>query len=226
MARKVDSGQIDQVDEILQQADPEFIESLKEINADELKLADLEAAFAEAEKKNTFIHKFWNEKSAPVRWGTVAALATLILGPLGYLVWRKIYPPIDLGKVASLSLIADTVYEYDVRGETKNFLNEFIGESFTYEIPDQVFHLKPKRGVQIVRFGLILEVTSKTDLEKIEKRHDEMIETLNNVLAKTDVDDFKGVNGKEDIKAKMLAALNLKLQIKFKSLRYSLIVFN
>lgn len=225
MPRKVNTDQIEQIDEILKHEDPEFVKELEAIDGDALKLAELEAAFAEAEKKNTRIHRFWNESSLVVRIAIATTIAILILGPAGYFGWTMLFPEQAVGDMPSLELIADKSIDFDTKALQKNLLAQFIADEFLMNV-DQVFHLKPKRDVYTGHFGLLLEVPSKKDLATAEQRRDEIIEVLNNVFRKADVDDFAGVRGKENFKEKMLEALNVKTGIRFLNVRYSLIVFN
>lgn len=225
MARKVNSDQIDQVDEILNHAEPEFMKELSEINGDELKLAELEAAFAEAEQSNTPWNRFWNDISPLQRWGSIGGGLGVILGA-AFLIWYLVLNSIALGDKPSLESIADSSFDFDMTAAPKNLIDHFLVDEYLFEIPDHVFYLKAKRDIRVGRFSFYLELGTKEDFLQTQQHEDEIIETLNLFFAKIDVDDFKGIEGKEAIKRRMLAALSERLPIKFKNVRFSLLVFN
>jgi flagellar basal body-associated protein FliL len=225
MARKVNTDQIDQVDEILKHEDPEFMQDLNNINDEELKLAELEAAFAEAEKSNTALHKFWNDTPPKKKWSILSGIFLLVFGPIGYFSWQ-ILTSYSFTNLPSLEPIADSSFNFDVSGPTKNLIDHFLSEEYLYEIHDHVFYLKPKRDIRIGRLSLYLELANKEDLAKAEKKDDEIIETLNLFFSKVDVDDFRGIDGKEAIKRKMLETLRERTKLKFQNVRFSLLVFN
>jgi len=226
MARKVNPDQIDQVDEILKHQDPEFVKALEQINGDELKVADLEAAFAEAEKHNTAVHRFWENASTLQRIAVLTAMSLVLFSPGAFAIWYYYLRPPPVAQLKSLEPIADAVYDFNTHGADKNFFDAFLEEEFLFEVPDHVFYMREKRDIRMGRFAFYLELGSKADLKKADERSDEIIETLNTVFAHADVDDFAGVAGKEGMKKKMLDALNKKIPIGFKNIRFRMMVFN
>jgi hypothetical protein len=175
MPRKVNNDQIDQVDEILEHADPGFVKDLGSLKNEDLNLADLEAAFAEAEKSNTALHRFWNDATPLKKWGAVSLLVMLMMVPVGYVVWAKFIKLPPVGLLPSLEPLSDAVYTFNPSGETKNFFDAFLPEEFLFEIPDHVFILKEKRDIRMLRCSFFLELSDKGDLEKAESRRDEII---------------------------------------------------
>lgn len=229
MARKVNKDQIEEIDEILKQEDPEFVKSLDQIDPQALNITvdDLQAAFEAAERSNNFVVRFWLEKSALVRWSVVSGLALVLLGIPGFFVWKYNFSAAaSVGDLASLEDIADSSLTFDVSAAPQDLMDHFLIEEILYEIPDHVFFLKPKRGVTFGRFAFYLELRRQEDLKVAEKYNDEIIEVINQVLAKKNVDDFQGIAGKEAVRRTLLSSLNNKMNIKFKSVRYKLIVFN
>ncbi len=226
MARKVNTDEIQQIDEILKHEDPAFLEELKEIKSEDLKLAELEAAFQEAEKENTAIRRFWEEASPKVKALCVGGLLLVLSGPAYFAIWYYFLKPPPLGERFSLEPIADETYKFDMHLKPKSFFHAFLEEQFLFEVPDHVFYMRERRDIRIARVAFYLEYTSKEDLKKAEKARDEIIETLNEVFAKADVDSFNGIAGKENMKKRIMTEVSLRSGLKIRSMHFRMMVFN
>jgi len=228
MARKVDDEKMSEIDEILKHEDPEFVKELENtVDSSELQVAELEAAFMAAELEQGRIRMWWNRLNHRQKQIFIAVVVLVTVGPASFGLWRWYQgAPVHFETLSSLESISDESMDFDVLAPEMNFMNHFMIEEFLFDIPDTVFHLRPKRGVRFGRFAFYLEMREKAALKGAEKKRDEIIEVFSVVLGKTDVDDFKGIDGKEKIRQKLMTELTEKVKLPIVNVRYRMIVFN
>jgi flagellar basal body-associated protein FliL len=101
----------------------------------------------------------------------------------------------------------------------------FLTQQFFLEMPEQVYVVKPLGGIKVGRFAFYLEISDREQATYFEPRGDEIVEILSRVLKSHTFEEFKGIQGKEEMRKELLAALNAKLKVKVKNIRYKLLVF-
>lgn len=220
--------ELEEIDGLLEEAVPEFVNELKSISAEKLNNQDIGLPTEEeVKKKDRWFYRFWfgldRTKQLLFVLGAFLiffALPILILSMLGILT-----PSFLIAKQTSLEPWADEVIILDSKKKTKDLMELFLSDQYFLEIPEQIYVIKPRREIKIARLGFYMELIKREDSPFFENRYEEIIEILSRTLKQYSVDDFKGMDGKEEMRKVLLASLNSKLSTKIKNIRYKLVVF-
>ncbi|MBY0385120.1 hypothetical protein K2X05_08170, partial [bacterium] len=134
-------------------------------------------------------------------------------------------PSFLIAQQTSLEPWADEIIVLDSKKKTKDLMELFLTDQFFLEVPEQIYVIKPRRDVKIARLGFYMELMRREDSPFFENRYEEIVEILSRTMKQYSVDDFKGIEGKEEMRKVILASLNSKLSTKIKNIRYKLVVF-
>ncbi len=220
--------ELGEIDEILEEADPEFINQLKSISAENLNHQDIGLPTEEEVlKKDRWFYRFWfgldTGKQLLVVLGAFivfVALPLILLSVLGIFT-----PSFLIARQTSFENWADEMIVLDSKVKQKDLMELFLTDQFFLEIPEQVFPIKPRADIRIGRFAFYMELLDRQNVPYFESHYEEIIEILGRTLKQYTFEDFKGIEGKEEMRKILLASLNSKLQIKIKNIRYKLLVF-
>jgi flagellar basal body-associated protein FliL len=220
--------ELEEIDDILSQADPDFINELKSIRADNLNNQDIGLPTQdEVIKKDRWYYRFWfgldrTKQMLVVLGGFIlfVALPLLMLSTFGLLT-----PSFLVADQSSLEPWADEKIALDAKKPSRNLMDLFLSDQFFLEIPEQVYVIKPLAGIKVARFAFYLEIFDREHASYFEPRGDEIAEILSRTLKMHTFEEFKGMEGKEEMRKELLAALNSKLKVKVKNVRYKLLVF-
>lgn len=227
----VSQADLDEIDNILQEAAPEFVDQLKSISAENLNHQDIglseEEKKKESEKAEKWIYKFWygltRTQQLLVYMGSFVifvALPILLLSVFGVFT-----PSFLIADQTSLEMWADEKIALDSKLPHKDLMDLFLTDQYFLEIPEQIYVIKPKGEVKIARMAFYMELIRREDEPYFSYRYEEIVEVLSRVLKQYSVEDFKGVEGKEEMRKVILASLNGRLSTKIKNIRYKLVVF-
>lgn len=227
----VSQADLDEIDNILQEAAPEFVDQLKSISAENLNHQDIglseEEKKKESEKAEKWIYKFWygltRTQQLLVYMGSFVifvALPILLLSVFGVFS-----PSFLIADQTSLEMWADEKIALDSKLPHKDLMDLFLTDQYFLEIPEQIYVIKPKGEVKIARMAFYMELIRREDEPYFSYRYEEIVEVLSRVLKQYSVEDFKGVEGKEEMRKVILASLNGRLSTKIKNIRYKLVVF-
>lgn len=217
-----------QIDEILEEADPQFVKELESIQADNLDHHDIGLPTEdEVNKKDKWYYRFWhNLDSKKQKWFLVSAFIFFVGIPAILISFFGVLTPrFQIAETKSLQYLADETISVDGQAPMKNLMDLFLFDQFFLEIPEQVFIMKPLNDVRMGRFSFYLELFSREDSTYFEKHYEEIVEILSRTLKQYTYESFKGIEGKEQMKKVILAALNGRLDAKVKNVRYKLLVF-
>jgi flagellar basal body-associated protein FliL len=220
--------ELDEIDAILQETAPEFVQELKSINAENLNNKEIGPPSEEEEKKkDKWYYRLWFGFSRTQQLLVVVGAFTVFVAlPLLLLSVLGIFTPSFLiAEQTSLEMWADETITLDNKKPQKNLMDLFLIDQFFLEIPEQIYVIKPRGEVKIARFAFYMELISRQDEPYFSYRYEEIIEILSRTLKQYSVDDFKGIEGKEEMRKVILASLNSKLSTKIKNIRYKLVVF-
>lgn len=220
--------ELQEIDGMLEEVVPEFVNELKSISAENLNNQDIGLPTEEEmNKKDRWFYRFWfgldRTKQMLFVLGAFllfVALPTLLLSMFGILT-----PSFLIAKQTSLEPWADEIIVLDNKKKTKDLMDLFLSDQFFLEIPEQIYVIKPRGEVKIARLGFYMELIRREDSPFFENHYEEIIEILSRTLKQHSVDDFKGIEGKEEMRRILLASLNSKLSTKIKNIRYKLVVF-
>lgn len=220
--------ELGEIDEILKEATPEFVEELKSISADNLNNKDIGLPTEEEVlKKDKWFYRFWfgldTKKQLLVVVGVFmlfVALPLLLLSVLGIFT-----PSFLIARQTSFESWADEVIVLDSKAKQKDLMELFLTDQFFLEIPEQIFPIKPRADIRIGRFSFYMELIDRKDVPFFENHYEEIVEILGRTLKQYSFEDFKGIEGKEEMRKILLASLNSKLQKKIRNIRYKLLVF-
>ncbi len=227
----VSQDELDEIDSILQEAEPEFVDQLKSISAENLNHQEIglseEEKKKEAAKSEKWFYKFWYGLSRTqqmlVLLGSAfvfVALPILLLSVFGVFT-----PSFLIADQTSLKVWAEREIALNTKTPQKNLMDLFLTDQYFLEIPEQIYVIKPKGEVKIARMAFYMELIRREDEPYFAYRYEEIIEILSRTLKQYSVEDFKGMEGKEEMRKVILASLNGKLQTKIKNIRYKLVVF-
>lgn len=228
MANTADEDQLKEIDAILGQEDPDFVKSLADIQPDALNNQVIAEASDESMAKYNRFQLFWKGLDRGTKQVFMfSGFLIFIALPTLYVAWKGIFTPqFEVSAMRSLERWADEKLDLNPSGAEKNLRDLSQEPEFLVEIPEQIFHIKPKRDIRFGRFSFYVQVASKKDLDELKSRSDEMLQTINGVLRQLDVDDFQGVDGKEAVRHRLLAALSKEFGPRIRNVRYKLLVFN
>jgi hypothetical protein len=227
----VSQADLEEIDDILQEAAPEFVNQLKTISADNLNHQDI--GLSEDEKKKAeakaekWIYRFWygltRTQQLLVYMGSFVifvALPLLLLSVFGVFT-----PSFLIADQTSLEMWADEKIALNSKLPHKDLMDLFLTDQYFLEIPEQIYVIKPKGEVKLARMAFYMELVRREDEPYFFYRYEEIVEILSRALKQYSVDDFKGVEGKEEMRKVILASLNGRLSTKIKNIRYKLVVF-
>ncbi len=228
---RVSEADLEEIDNILQEAAPEFVDQLKSISADNLNHQDIglseEEQKKDAEKAEKWIYKFWygltRTQQLLVYMGSFVifvALPILLLSVFGVFT-----PAFLIADQTSLEMWADETIILNAKLPQRNLMDLFLTDQYFLEVPEQIYVIKPKGEVKIARMAFYMELLRREDEPYFSNRYEEIVEILSRVLKQYSVEDFKGVEGKEEMRKVILASLNSRLTTKIKNIRYKLVVF-
>ena len=227
----VSQADLEEIDDILEEAAPEFVDQLKTISADNLNHQEIglteEEKKKDAEKAEKWIYKFWygltRTQQLLVYMGSFVvfvALPLLLLSVLGVFT-----PSFLIADQTSLEMWADEKIVLDSKLPHKDLMDLFLTDQYFLEIPEQIYVIKPKGEVKLARMAFYMELLRREDESYFSFRYEEIVEILSRVMKQYSVEDFKGVEGKEEMRKVILASLNKRLSTKIKNIRYKLVVF-
>ncbi len=225
---------LEEIDDILQEAAPEFVNQLKSISADNLNHQDIglseeeqKNAEKDAEKYDKWFYKVWygltRTQQLLAYMGSFmifVALPILLLSVFGVFT-----PSFLIADQTSLEMWADEKIALDSKIPPKDLMDLFLTDQYFLEVPEQIYVIKPKGEVKIARMAFYMELLRREDESYFLNRYEEIVEILSRVLKQYSVEDFKGVEGKEEMRKVILASLNGRLSTKIKNIRYKLVVF-
>ncbi len=227
-AAQVSAEELGEIDDILQEAAPEFVNELKAIRSDNLN--DQEIGLPTEEevlKKDRWFYRFWFGLSKTKQMVVVigvffifVALPLLLLSILGVLT-----PSFLIAQQTSLASWGDQTLVLDGKKNQKDLMQLFLTDQFFLEIPEQIYVIKDFGDIKIGRFGFYMELLRREDENYFKNHYEEVIEILSRTLKQHSVQDFKGIEGKEEMRKVLLASLNGRLKIQIKNIRYKLVVF-
>jgi hypothetical protein len=227
----VSQDDLEEIDDILQEAAPEFVDQLKTIRADNLNHQEIglteEEKKRDAEKAEKWIYKFWYGLTRTQQllfymgsFVIFVALPLLLLSVFGVFT-----PSFLIADQTSLEMWADEKMDLNPKLPHKDLMDLFLTDQYFLEIPEQIYVIKPKGEVKLARMAFYMELIRREDEPYFSYRYEEIVEILSRVLKQYGVDDFKGVEGKEEMRKVLLASLNGRLSTKIKNIRYKLVVF-
>ncbi len=227
----VSQEDLEEIDDILQEASPEFVDQLKSINAENLNHQDLglseEEQKKDEEKASKWYYRVWFSLGRTQQLLVlVGGFAVFVALPLLLLsVFGVFTPSFLIADQTSLAVWADEKMALDLKLPQKDLMDLFLSDQYFLEIPEQIYVIEPKGEIKIGRFAFYMELFQREDEPFFKQRYEEIIEILSRTLKQHSVDDFKGVEGKEEMRKTILAALNTRLETKIKNIRYKLVVF-
>jgi hypothetical protein len=226
----VSQTELDEIDSILQETAPEFVDQLKTISAENLnqkEIAPAEEVKKDDLKNEKWHRRFWNglgrTQQLLVLLGTFSVFVALPL--LLMAVFGVLTPSFLIAEQTSLEMWADEKISLDSKKPQKNLMDLFLTDQYFLEIPEQIYVIKPKGEIKIGRFAFYMELIRREDEPYFSYRYEEIIEILSRTLKQYSVEDFKGIEGKEEMRKVILASLNGRLETKIKNIRYKLVVF-
>jgi hypothetical protein len=224
----VSAEELSEIDDILQEAVPEFVNKLKAINSDKLNNQEIGLPTEEEVlKKDRWFYRFWFGLSKTKQMiVVVGAFLTFVALPLLLLSVSGLLTPSFLTtQQTSLESLGDLTIALDRKKNQKDLMQLFLTDQFFLEIPEQLYVIKPFNDIKIGRFGFYMELLHREDETYFKNHYEEVIEILSRTLKQYSVQDFKGIEGKEEMRKVILASLNGRLKTQIKNIRYKLIVF-
>ncbi len=222
------SEELSEIDDILEEAMPEFVQELKSIKAENLNDQEIGLPTeAEVAQKDRWYYRFWFGLDRKIQIAVVLGGFLLFIGlPLFLLsMFGLLTPAFLVAGETSLAPLADEKIQLEASHKPKDLMHLFLTDQFFLEIPEQVFPLKPKADIRVARFGFYLELLDREHAAFFNNHYEEIIEILSRTLKLHTFEDFRGSEGKEEMRKVLLVAINSKLDVKIKNVRYKLVVF-
>lgn len=221
-----DQKNIDDIDALLKESDPDFFESLSKIkiNADDIKipiavdsvlpikvgtkalvygLADTVAVF-----KEPFLIKK-QPKKIIIFWTASLAVAALTYFGLKYGI--KTRDKLFMNSLADLGL---EPYSYNVNSETENFFDNtrFVKNLIT--LPKMITNIKPSESSgqnPMISLEVVIEGFSNESILEIKDREAEFKDMILRVIEEYTYDELDTLSGKQRLNAEILEAVNANL---------------
>ena len=203
--QQVSKEELEEIDGILNEAMPDFVKDLKSIKAENLNNQDIGLpSEKEVSDKDRWYYRFWFGLDRKVQVAIVfggflvfVALPLFLLSLFGVLT-----PSFLIASDTSLAPWADQKVQIDSKKKAKDLMQLFLTDQFFLEVPEQMFPIKPKAGIQMARLGFYLELKDREDAPFFEKRYEEIVEILSRTLKQYTFEDFRGMEGKEEMRKK------------------------
>lgn len=219
---------IEEIDQILEEADPEFVNQLKNIKAENLNNQEIGLPpAAEQEKHEKWYNKFWYSLDRKRQMFVLLGGFTLFVAvPILLMSYFGILTPQFLvARQTSLEKWADKTVVLEAGKPQKDLMHLFLSDQYFLEVPEQVYALKPKAGIHVARFAFYMELMDRNDVKYFEGHYEEILEILSRILKQHTFEDFRGIEGKEEMRKILLASINGRLSTQIRNIRYKLVVF-
>lgn len=235
MAKEASQEKLDMVDEVLKDQDPAFLEDLAKLNPEDLNNQQiLTPDSAQAQQQQVAglrgkWHALEDKKKKVILGGSFivfVGIPIIVLSALGLLT-----PQFSFDELPSLVHLADEIIPLDPHVPSMSILNLENQSEFTLKTREAFVQLKATSDKKFsdkkdfVRCIFEIAMASEEDRVYVSKLEKAVLDTITNTLSGTTIVEFKSVSGKEQIKQKVLTALNKKLEGKVKSIHYSQILF-
>lgn len=224
----VSPEELGEIDDILQEAAPEFVNELKAIRSDNLNNQEIGLPTEEEVlKKDRWFYRFWFGLTKTKQMiAVVGAFFVFVALPLLLLsIFGVLTPSFLVAQQTSLADWGDQTIALEGKKGQKDLMQLFLTDQFFLEIPEQIYVIKPFGDIKIGRFGFYMELIQREDETYFKNHYEEVIEILSRTLKQYSVQDFKGIEGKEEMRKVILSSLNGRLKTQIKNIRYKLVVF-
>jgi flagellar basal body-associated protein FliL len=210
------------INEILIEADPEFVKELDSINPEILNGIEIpQIGEKEVEEAKLWYKGFWFSWETKIKvifvFASFAAISLPII-TMAYLGWLT--PSYAEDDYLSLEELSDEAFLIKSGEKQSNVYTLFPVLVYTIELKERVYPLNNSGRKKFGRFSFYVEFFSREDLEKYEDRKAQIIDAIANTIRKTSEEDWQGVSGKEKIREQLLASLNNSLEVRAKSIRF------
>lgn len=219
----------DLINEILAEADPDFIKDLEGIDASVLNgqeiqqgpILDEDSDRAPVAQDQGLRHRFWASRSRNFRLALVGGGFTVgVAFPLILMAFFGFFASDKDPNFTSIAELSDETLTIVEGEKTENLFRMFPVLVYSIEIAEKVYTLLPGDRVRFGRFSFFIEVHKKEDLIVLDNRMDHVIEAIGNVIRKTKSDEWTNTRGQENIREKLLLEINSATHVKAKKVRF------
>lgn len=217
------------INEILAEADPEFIKDLEGIDASVLNGQDIEQA-PSAEDEDTQVpviqdqgwrHRFWASRSRRFRFAVAGSgFAIGVALPLILMTFFGFFASEKEPGFNSIAEFSDSTFTIAAGEEKENLFRMFPVLVYAIEIPEKVYTFIPGDRVRFGRFSFYIELYNRQDLRVYDNRMDHVMEAIVNVIRKTRSDEWMNPRGQEQIREKILFEINNTMHVRAKKVRF------
>lgn len=218
----------DLINEILAEADPQFIKDLETIDGSVLNGQEIQQVPSLEDEAQVPIiqdqgwrHRFWASRSRQFRMALAGggfavgvALPLILMAFFGFFA-SDVEPGFN-----SIADLSDQTLTIAAGEEKENLFRMFPILVYTIEVPEKVYTFVPGDRVRFGRFSFYIEVFDRKDLRVYDSHMDHLMEAIVNVIRKTRSDDWLNPRGQEQIREKILIEINNNMPVRAKKIRF------
>ncbi len=214
------SGDVEDVDQLISELDPEFSQELEKISSEDFTGVIIEKdnvsdeVDEDAKAPSAFKAFIGNISAERKRRYMIAAAVVAVMIPLVILIFMgKILPKFELPYMVSMDEVSTTVYTYPTDGVEVPLFDEFRTNAFTVALPKTIINLKVDGGSPSYgEFEFFVNLRDKDLADSIKNKQSEIIDLLQRVLEQVTWQELQSPIGKEKVKKVIRHRINEFLQ--------------
>ena len=182
-------GSVDEIDDLLDEVDPEFKKSLEDIKGEDFANHNIDSSQTEQNSDSKevrslriqFIHNLPLEHK--IIYGGFIAIALFFVPLIILVANRTLIPTFELPYILSFKELTERIYSYDPEGTKVPLFDDFRSKSHTMALPQTVINLRSEAGQPAFgRFEFFLNVRDKELASIIETKQSEIIDLIQRTL--------------------------------------------
>lgn len=218
----------DLINEILTEADPQFVKDLDGIDASVLNGQEIQQAPTGEDDTQVPViqdqgwrHRFWASRSRRFRLALAGGgFAVGVALPLILMTFFGFFASEKDPSFTSIADLSDQTFTIAPGEEKENLFRMFPVLVYAIEIPEKVYTFVPGDRVRFGRFSFYIELHNRKDLRVYDSHIDHVTEAIVNVIRKTKSDEWLNPRGQEQIREKILFEINNTMEVRAKKVRF------